>query len=124
TKPARPQLPMRREPPEPRGLLERILDTPHLAQVVPRLKPEVLHRVIQTCGLEDCADLVALATPDQLQAVFDLDLWRPPRPGLDEQLDPDRFGQWLEVLMESGAAVAAQKLAGVDLDLVIAALAQ
>ena len=116
--------PATRSVPDGQGLLARILDTPHLAQVVPRLKPEVLHRVIQTCGLEDCGDLVAMATPGQLEAVFDLDLWRPPRPGFDEQLDPNRFGQWLEVLMESGAAVAAQKLAGIDLDLVVAAFAQ
>src|SRR5262245_58393030 len=75
----------RRESPESRGLLERILETPHLAHVVPRLPPELLHRVIQTCGLEDCADLVALATPEQLVRVFDLDLWRSARPGLDEQ---------------------------------------
>ena len=27
---------------------------------MPRLPPELLHRVIQTCGLEDCAQLVAL----------------------------------------------------------------
>jgi hypothetical protein len=107
-----------------RGLLERILDTPHLAHVVPRLQPEVLHKVIEACGLEDCGDLVALATPEQLQRVFDLDLWRPPLPGLDEQLDPHRFAVWLEVLMESGAAIAAQKLIGVDIDLVIASLAQ
>jgi hypothetical protein len=117
-------LPATRGVPDGQGLLARILDTPHLAQVVPRLKPEVLHRVIQTCGLEDCGDLVAMATPGQLQAVFDLDLWRPPRPGFDEQLDPNRFGQWLEVLMESGAAVTAQKLIGIDLDLVVAAFAQ
>jgi hypothetical protein len=116
--------PATRSVPDGQGLLARILDTPHLAQVVPRLKPEVLHRVIQTCGLEDCGDLVAMVTPSQLQAVFDLDLWRPPRPGLDEQLDPARFGQWLDVLMESGAGVAAQKLAGVDLDLVVASFAQ
>jgi hypothetical protein len=107
-----------------RGLLERILDTPHLAHVVPRLQPEVLHKVIETCGLEDCGDLVALATPEQLQRVFDLDLWRPPRPGLDEQLDPHRFAVWLEVMMESGAAVAAQKLMGVEIDLVIASLSR
>jgi len=41
--------------------------------------------------------------------VFDLDLWRGDRPGRDEQLDAHRFGIWLEVLMESGATVAAQK---------------
>ena len=100
------------------------MDTPHLAHVVPRLQPEVLHKVIQSCGLEDCGELVALATPDQLMRVFDLDLWRSDRPGLDEELDAHRFGVWLEVLMESGATVAAQKLVGVDIDLVIAALAQ
>jgi hypothetical protein len=67
---------------------------------------------------------MALATPGQLTRVFDLDLWRSDRPGRDEQLDGHRFGAWLEVLLESGAAVAAQKLVGVDIDLVIAALAQ
>ena len=107
-----------------RRLLDRILATPHLGHVVRHLQPELLHRVIQTCGLEDCGDLVALATPDQLQRVFDLDLWRPGQPGLDEQLDPNRFAVWLDVLMECGAAIAAEKLAGVDADLVIAALAQ
>jgi hypothetical protein len=109
---------------DPRPLLDRILDTPHLAHVVPRLPSEVLHRVIQKCGLEDCGELVALATPGQLTAVFDLDLWRPAEPGLDEQFDADRFGVWLEVMMESGATVAAQILSGMDVDLVITGFAQ
>src|SRR5262245_58140030 len=90
-----------RGPRDDRGLLARILETPQVAQVVPRLRPEVLHRVIQTCGLEDCSDLVAMATPRQLDHIFDVDLWRAPRPGLDEELDADRFGLWLEVLMEA-----------------------
>ena len=115
---------VRREAPDQRGLLERILDTPHLAQAVPRLQPELLHRIIQRCGLEDCSELVALATPEQLAAVFDRDLWHGDRPGLDEQLDARRFGLWLEVLLESGAAVAAEKLLGLDVDLVSGALAQ
>jgi hypothetical protein len=114
----------RKRPKAQRNLLERILDTPHLAHVVPRLSPDILHRVIQTCGLEDCVDLVAMATPGQLARVLDLDVWRAARPGLDEELDAGRFGVWLAVLMESGASVAAQKLAGLDGDLVIAALAQ
>src|SRR5262249_2801697 len=100
--------------PDKPDLLSRILETPHLAQAVPRLQPEVLHRVIQHCGLESCSDLVALATPAQLSAVFDLDLWRSDRPGLEEQFDPARFIVWLEVLAESGADVAAGKLAAID----------
>ena len=117
-------MPAQRDLRDARPLLDRILDTPHLAHVVPRLPPEVLHRVIQSCGLEDCGELVALATPGQLAAVFDLDLWRTDQPGLDEWFDADRFGVWLDVLMESGATIAAQTLADVDIDLAIAAFAQ
>lgn len=104
-------------------LLARILGTSHLAQVVPRLPPEVLHRVIERCGLEDSGGLVALATPDQLRGVLDLDLWRSDRPGRDEQFDAERFGVWLEVLVESGADVAARTLASLDVSLVTVALA-
>jgi hypothetical protein len=109
---------------EPSETLARILDAPHLERVVPRLQPALLHRVIERCGLEDCGQLVALATPTQLSGIFDLDLWRAAKPGLDEQFDAGRFGQWLEVLADCGAEVAAGKLAGMDLDLVSAALAQ
>ena len=104
--------------------LERILDAPQLARIVPQLQPEVLHRVIQHYGLEDCGPLVALATPDQLARVFDLDLWRPAAPGLDEQFDADRFGAWLEVLVDANVSGAAATLAGMDADLVAGALAQ
>jgi hypothetical protein len=117
-------LPAKRDVNDASNLLARILDTPHLSRVVPRLPAEVLHRVIDRCGLEDCAELVALATPDQLSGVFDLDLWHGDQPGVEEQFDADRFGVWLEVLVESGADVAAQKVAAMDVELVIAALAQ
>jgi hypothetical protein len=117
-------LPARQDSPDRRDLLARILNTPHLERVVPRLQPELLHRLIQSCGLEDCGEIVALATPEQLASVFDLDLWRAAQPGLDEQFDADRFGVWLEVLLEIGVEMAARKLAEMDVDLVIAGLAQ
>jgi Family of unknown function (DUF6178) len=105
------------------NLLSRILDTPHLERVVPHLPPAILHRVVETCGLEDCGELVSLATPEQLSAIFDLDLWRSRQPGHEEDFDAARFAVWLEVLAESGAAFAAQRLAEIDTALVIAALA-
>ncbi len=117
-------LPARAHAPDGRDLLDRILNTPHLEHVVPRLGPDLLHGIIQRCGLEDCGEIVALATPEQLAQIFDLDLWRAAQPGMDEQFDADRFGVWLEVLLEAGAAVAAEKLAGMDVDLVIAGFAQ
>ena len=114
------RLDLTRRPAEPPGLLDRILSTPHLARVVPRLQPELIHRVIQRFGLEDSSEFVALATPEQLERVFDLDLWRAARPGRNEEFDADRFGVWLEVLAEAGADVAARKLAEMDAGIVTA----
>ena len=101
-------------------LLERLLNTPDLPAVVPRLPAEILHRVIEACGLEDCADLLTLATPGQLAGVLDLDIWRAHRPGGEEAFDPDRFGAWIDVLLQNGAENAAAKLIGLDTDLVTA----
>jgi hypothetical protein len=109
---------------KPQGLIQRLLNTRDLPAIVPRLQPEILHRVIHTCGLEDCAELIALATPAQLARVLDADVWRSVRPGRDEAFDADRFGLWLAVLMESGPDVAAEKLAGLDIKLVTAGLAR
>ena len=100
------------------------MDTPNLARVVPLLQPEVLHRVLDRCGLEDSGELVALATPEQLGGVLDLDLWRSPQPGQDEQFSADRFGVWLEVLAELDAGVTARTLAGMDASVVTSALTQ
>ena len=105
-------------------LIDRLLDTPQLARVIPQLQPELLHQIVQRCGLEDCGELVALATPAQLERVFDLDLWRSAGPGADEEFDADRFGIWLEVLVDAGPHVAAQKLSHLNVDLVAAGIAR
>jgi len=104
-------------------LLDRLLDILDAAHSLSRLPPVLLHRVIQSCGLEDCGELVALATPEQLARILDVDLWRAAQSSSDEQFDTDRFGVWIEVLMECGATVAAHMLASMDVALVVAALA-
>ena len=48
--------------PAGRPLLQRILDTPHIATVVPRLPPDTLHRVIDRCGLEGTRVIVGRAS--------------------------------------------------------------
>jgi hypothetical protein len=102
----------------------RLLDAPNLARVVPHLAPETLHQLILHAGLEACGEVVASMTPDQLTSVLDFDLWRSPRPGLDEQFEADRFGDWLELLSETGGPVAARIIAAQDEHLVIAGLSQ
>lgn len=93
-------------------------------RVVPTLRPEGLLQTIQNRGLEDSLDLIAAATPAQIARVWDVDLWRAPSAGADEVLDAERFGYWIAVLGQAGAEVAAEKLAGLDTELVIAGFAQ
>jgi hypothetical protein len=102
--------------------LARIADNPQLAGAVPLLGPEVLHDMVTHCGLQDCGEVLALATPEQLVAVFDLDLWRADRAGEEEHFDAARFCEWLEVLVDAGPAMAAARLAEVDVALVVAGL--
>ena len=109
--------------PEPQTTaLARLLDAPHLPQIVAGLSPDLLHHVIRHHGLEACTALVAAATPQQVAAILDLDLWRPAEAGGDDRFDARRFGVWLEALMDEGEAVAAGILAKMDEPLAIAGL--
>jgi hypothetical protein len=101
--------------------LDRLLNTPHLERIVPRLQAEVLHRVIHHYGLEQCAEFIALASPRQIVQLLDADVWRT-RAGGDTVFDDDRFAVWLSVLLQSGVEIAAAKLAAIDIDLVVAGL--
>lgn len=108
----------------PRHLLERLLDAPDLALVVPRMAPESLHQLIRHCGLESCGALMASATPAQLASVLDLDLWRQAEPGRDDRFDANRFGEWLDVLVDTDASTAARIVAAMEPRLVVAGLSQ
>lgn len=99
-------------------------DVSQLARAVPHLAPEMLHQLIRHRGLDDCGEIVAAATPTQLAAVFDLDLWRSAQPGRDERFDVERFGEWLELLADAGETVAARTVAAMDEQLVIAGLSK
>jgi hypothetical protein len=104
--------------------LARLLDTPFFARVVPHLAPETLHQLIQYRGLDACGELVTSATPAQLTSLLDLDLWRHAKPGRDEQFNVDRFGEWLEVLVDTGDSVAARTVAALDKHVVIVGLSR
>ncbi len=109
-------------PANAQGLIYRILDQPQLVAQVQALEPRVLTRLIHHVGLEDAGELIALATTEQLERVFDEDLWRSEQPGQDDLFDAQRFLVWLEVLVEQGAGFAAERLAELDPDLVTLAL--
>lgn len=111
-------------PGQSRRALARLLDATDSAALVRRLDAEVLLGIVRRCGIEECGGLLALATPEQLTRILDEDLWTSPSAGAEEALDADRFGLWLEVLVESGPEVAARKLVELDPDLVTAGVSR
>lgn len=103
-------------------LLDRVLATPQLAAELQTLAPRELLAIVRRVGLEDAAELVALASTEQLLGVFDEELWRSARPGDAERFDARHFAFWLEVLLEAGDAVVAERLAALPEELVALAL--
>ena len=104
--------------------LTRLMDSEVLARVVPHLAPETLHQLIRYKGLDACAELLTSATPAQLRSLLDMDFWRHSPPGRDEQFDVDRFGEWVEVLVDAGESVAAGTVARLDPSLVVTGLSR
>lgn len=109
-------------PPSPRNLLVRVLETPELPVQIRALPPAALGRLIDEVGLEDAGELVALATTEQLAHVFDEDLWRADAAGEDPRFDSERFLLWLEIMLEAGERVLAERLAELPEDLLTLAL--
>jgi hypothetical protein len=101
---------------QPRRLLQRILDRPDLVTAVRALRPAALLRLVDQVGLEDAGELISLATTEQLEQLFDEDLWSE-----DERFDGARFLLWIEVMLEAGEAFAADKLAELSEDLLMLA---
>jgi Family of unknown function (DUF6178) len=103
-------------------LLVRILDRPELVAAVRELPAPVLGELIDRLGLEEAGELVALASSEQLQGVFDRDLWRAAAPGEDEHFRPERFALWLEVMSEGGEDFLIGQLCALPRDLLALAV--
>src|SRR2546421_6240360 len=62
---------------------DAIISEPDAARLVPTLPVQELYYAIKEVGLADAAELVALATAEQVQGFVDLDVWE--RDHLDER---------------------------------------
>jgi hypothetical protein len=89
-------------------------------QQIQNLPAPTLLKVVRRIGLEDSAELLALASTEQLTRMLDEDLWR--NTGKQERFDAARFSRWLGVLEEMGYARAAEKLGEMDEDFLALAL--
>ena len=87
-------------------------------------KTEGLDRLARQPEVSLCTDLIASATPAQLTALADFDLWHRSAPGADDQFDVDQFGEWLDALADAGESVAARTIVSLDRGVVIAGLSR
>lgn len=105
-----------------RSLLHSLVELPELGRTIRALPAPTFTALVRKIGLEDAGDLIALATTEQLVQAFDEDLFVSERAGERERLDVGRFVVWLEVLLEAGDEVAADRVAELDEDFVAHAL--
>jgi hypothetical protein len=105
-----------------RSLFHCLIELPELARTIPSLPARVFASLVRKIGVEDAGAIVALATTEQLVQAFDEDLFVSERAGERETLDTGRFVVWLEVLLEAGDEVTADRFAQLDEDFVTHAL--
>lgn len=108
----------------PSTALQQFLSTANLPAIVPQLPARALHRLVAVRGLEDSGDVLMHATGEQLRTVMDADLWSGPGSAVAAALDAERFGRWLQVLVDASVETAARQLQEIDRDLIIGAFAQ
>jgi len=75
---------------------DAIISEPDAAKLVPSLPVQELYYAIKEVGLADAAELVALATPQQVQGFVDLDAWE------RDHLDENKLNGWIETLADAG----------------------
>ena len=100
-------------------LLKTLTDSPALPGFVRNLQTPVLKRLIEHVGLHDAGDLIALTTTQQMRDLFEVSLWESLTPGQAERLRPEKFLEWLDVMLEVSPAFAAQRLIELGDDFVV-----
>jgi hypothetical protein len=90
---------------------DALLAGPDPERAVRALPGDELYYVIHELGLRDAGDILALARPEQVQAVLDFALWE------RDQIVPERAGEWLEAIAEAPYETIGAWVAGLDVEL-------
>lgn len=91
---------------------DAIISEPDAARLVPSLPVQELYYAIKEVGLADAEELVALATPEQIQGFVDLDVWE------RDRLDEHRLDAWIDTLAAAGYEKLGQAIEGLDPEVV------
>jgi hypothetical protein len=92
---------------------ELLLSSRGSLELVRTLSPEMLFYTVKEIGLTDAVGLLALASPEQVRDMMDLDCWR------KDQLDDQRIITWLMLLDEAGSGKLAEWVLHADIELLV-----
>jgi hypothetical protein len=95
---------------------DALIAEPDAARLVPQLPVQELYYAIQEVGLADATELLALASPEQVQGLVDLDVWE------RDQLDVARLQPWLDALVDAGPLKLAAAVEALDGEVIALAL--
>ena len=97
----------------PRGYrrIDALLSADDAESAIAALSPNEVFELVHEVGFEDAQDLIALATPSQIQGCIDLDGWN------KDQLDVAPLKPWLDALLESGFEKVGQVWGALDSEL-------
>ncbi len=96
-----------------RRKLELILDLPEPVGFVRRLALEDLFFLVKELDREEAAELVAMAAPEQVRGMIDLDCWK------KDRVDSGRLKGWLSLLKEGGGEPLREAVGALDSSLLI-----
>lgn len=89
-------------------LLDALISPADAERLVRALPSDDLHALIHRIGLEDCIELLAMASNEQVRDIVDSEAWTKDRLSL-ERIDP-----WLKALMHTGQDALADRLLSFD----------
>ena len=92
---------------------ELILSARHSVALTRALSAEMLLYTLKEVGLADSVELLALAAPEQVRDMIDLDCWR------KDHLDDRRMLSWLMLLDEAGSGKLAEWFLHADNELLV-----
>ena len=92
---------------------EFLLSAKNGVAIVRSLSSETVLYTLKEIGLHDAVGLLAMAAPEQVRDMLDLDCWR------KDRLDDERLTNWLMLLDESGSSKLAEWILHADIELLV-----
>jgi hypothetical protein len=93
--------------------LRAILDFVEPQQLIHSMGPQELLYTFKEIGLSDCAELVTLASVEQIQSCLDLDCWK------KDAIEVKSIEEWLQFLLANEQEAAEKVLSALDPDVLV-----